>query len=250
MRIAVAGIGHETNTFSTLRTELADFTLLRGEEIVHGAFWDPYRSEGIDLVGLLTASAAPHGLVRRETYLSLKEEILERLEQALPVDGIYLSLHGAMEVEGIGDGETDLVGALRDRVGAEVPISASLDLHANLAPAVVDATDVLTALRTAPHRDGEPTRRRALSHLIRVIREGLRPASALVKLPLLLPGEWAITEVEPAQTLYRHRSKEGRSFRKRITKHWRRSRSSGIFGHPMPLPRRRRAFGGGRRRTW
>jgi microcystin degradation protein MlrC len=137
LRIAVAGIAHETNTFSTLRTVLSDFTLLRGEEIVRGAFWDSYRSEGVDLVGLMTASAAPNGPVQREAYLSLKREILERLERALPVDGVYLSLHGAMEVEGIGDDETDLLRAIQERVGNDTPIAASLDLHANLAPAGV-----------------------------------------------------------------------------------------------------------------
>ena len=114
----------------------------------------------------------------------------------------YLSLHGAMEVEGIGDGESDLVGAIRERVGDAALISVSLDLHGNIAPALVEAADLLTALRTAPHRDGEATRERALSHLVRCLREGIRPQAAMVKLPLMLPGEYAVTEVEPARSLY------------------------------------------------
>lgn len=202
MRIAVGGIGHETNTFSTLRTGLNDFFIRRGEEIVQGEFWDRYRQQGIEFAGTLTAGAPPHGLVRRDVYLELKAELLERLERALPVDGVYLSLHGAMEVEELGDGESDLAGAIRERVGARVPIVASLDLHGNLAPAFVAAADLLTALRTAPHRDGEATRRRALDHLVRCIREDLRPVSSMIKLPLILPGEWAVTEVEPARSLY------------------------------------------------
>ena len=158
MRIAVGGIGHETNTFSTLRTSLEDFSVRRGEEIVRGEFWDGYRAQGTEFAPTLMAGAAPHGLVRRDAYLSLKSELLERLDRALPVDGVYLSLHGAMEVAEIGDGESDLVGAVRERVGESVPIVASLDLHGNIAPAFVAAADLLTALRTAPHRDGEETR--------------------------------------------------------------------------------------------
>ena len=83
----------------------------------------------------LTAEAMPHGPVRRETYQQLKGELIERLGQAGDLDGIYLDLHGAMEVEEIGDGESDLIGAIRARVGPDILIAASLDLHANLAPA-------------------------------------------------------------------------------------------------------------------
>jgi microcystin degradation protein MlrC len=203
MRIAVAGIGHETNTFSSLRTGLEDFHVSRGAEIVAGPLWDEFRAQGVEFAPALMAGASPHGLVRRDAYLTLRTELLERLEQTLPADGVYLSLHGAMEVEEIGDGESDLVAAVRERVGAAVPVVASLDLHGNIAPALVEAANLLTALRTAPHRDGAETRRRALAHLVRCIREGLRPVGAMAKLPLVLPGEYAVTEVEPARSLYR-----------------------------------------------
>ncbi|HZO88677.1 MAG TPA: M81 family metallopeptidase [Chthonomonadaceae bacterium] len=202
MRIAVGGIGHETNTFSTLTTGLDDFSVRRGEECVEGEFWNRFREQGVELVPTLTAGAAPHGLVERDAYRQLKTELLERLQSALPVDGIYLNLHGAMEVQEIGDGEGDLVTAIRALVGPQVPIAASLDLHGNISPKLVQAANVLTALRTAPHRDGQETRERALSHLLRCVREGLRPVTAMVKLPLLLPGEHAVTEVEPARSLY------------------------------------------------
>jgi microcystin degradation protein MlrC len=203
VRIAVGGIGHETNTFSTLRTSLSDFRISRGDEIVEGPFWDHYREQGIEWAPTLSASAPPHGLVKKGAYLQLKGELLERLKRSLPVDGVYLILHGAMEVEEIGDGESDLVSAIREVVGEKVLISGSLDLHGNIAPRLVEKTDILTALRTAPHRDGEPTRQRAISRLIRCLREGIKPVSVLIKPPLLLPGEFAVTEVEPARSLYR-----------------------------------------------
>jgi microcystin degradation protein MlrC len=202
MRIAIAGIGHESNSFTPLRTGLEQFHVRRGEQILQDPAWEEFRNQGVEFVPTLTASASPHGLVERDAYLQLKEELLQRLEETLPVAGVYLSLHGAMEVEEIGDGESDLVAAVRERVGPEPLISASLDLHGNIAPALVDVADLLTALRTAPHRDGAETRRRALSHLVRCLRSGIRPVSAMVKLPLLLPGEYAVTDAEPARSLY------------------------------------------------
>ncbi|HLK61613.1 MAG TPA: M81 family metallopeptidase [Chthonomonadaceae bacterium] len=202
MRIAIGGIGHETNTFSTLMTGTKEFYVRRGEECIQDDFWHAYQEQGVELVPTLTAGAAPHGPVGKDAYLQLKTELLERLERALPVDGVFLSLHGAMEIQEIGDGEGDLVTAVRERIGPQVQICASLDLHGNISPAFVAAANILTALRTAPHRDGRETRERALSHLLRSLRESLHPVTAMVKLPLLLPGEYAVTEVEPARSLY------------------------------------------------
>jgi microcystin degradation protein MlrC len=202
MKIAVGGISHETNTFSPLTTGPDLFRVARGEEVVQGVFWDRWRQQGVELVPTLTAGASPHGMVQLDAYRTLKEELLSRLERSLPVDGVFLSLHGAMEVEAIDDGESDLTREVRARVGPNIPIVASLDLHGNIAPAFVEAADLLTALRTAPHRDGEETRRRAFDHLVRCVRDGVRPQAAMVKLPLVLPGEHAVTEVEPARSLY------------------------------------------------
>jgi hypothetical protein len=132
--------------------ELADFDVRRGDACVAGAWWDARRAEGLEPVGTLRAGATPNGPVAREAYERLKGELLERLGRALPEDGVYLDLHGAMEVAGLGDGESHLVAGVRGLVGRGVPVAASLDLHANLAPTTVGAADVLTAYRTAPHQ--------------------------------------------------------------------------------------------------
>jgi len=203
MRIAIGGISHETNTFSTLRTGLDSFYIRRGPEVIQGEFWDQLRADGVECVPTLLAGATPNGLVELAAYETLKAELLARLAEALPVDGVYLSLHGAMEVEGLGDGETDLAGAVRSLVGPDVPISVSLDLHGNLSPEFVASANIFTALRTAPHVDYPETRERAVSHLLRCIRANVRPVTAMVKLPLLLPGENAVTGIEPSLSLYR-----------------------------------------------
>ena len=202
MRIAIGGIGHETNTFSTLRTSIDDFHVRRGSDISDDGFWAEAGGGDVEWAPTLMASASPHGLVEEQAYTQLRDELVERLRDAGPVDGVYLALHGAMEVEGVGDGESDLLRAVREVVGPDTLISASFDLHGNVAPDVVAALNIMTALRTAPHRDGGPTRRRAVAHLTRCLREGIRPVCEMVKPPLLLPGEYAITEVEPSASLY------------------------------------------------
>ena len=195
-RIAIGGIRHEANTFSPVRSEYGDFHICRGRELLDKAVLGVDGSDQVDFAPLFVASALPSGPVTREAYLQLNGELLAGLRNALPVDGVYLDLHGAMEVESLGDGESDLVASVRAVVGTGPLISVSLDLHGNISPELVDGSDMLTALRTAPHRDGGETRRRALCNLLRALVRGVRPAAALVKVPLLLPGEAAMTDVD------------------------------------------------------
>ena len=97
MRLAICGIRHESNSFSTLRTELENFRIARGQEIIQGDFWDSF--EDVEWVPTLVAGASPHGLVDKDAYLKLKAEIIQRLSDDLPVDGVYMSLHGARSEE-------------------------------------------------------------------------------------------------------------------------------------------------------
>lgn len=200
MKIILGGIIHETNTFSTLRTRAEDFQVKRGNESLSEEPWRSFKSVRWGLT--LIAYAPPHGLVEKEAYLNLKSEMISYLRDSLPADGILLDLHGAMEVEGIGSGEVDLVRDVREIIGEDIPVAASLDLHGNISRELADETNVLTAFRTAPHRDVVQTKARALKHLIKCIKRGLKPVNVLVKVPMILPGEFAVTEVEPAKTLY------------------------------------------------
>ncbi|MBS7618594.1 M81 family metallopeptidase, partial [Candidatus Bathyarchaeota archaeon] len=112
-------------------------------------------------------------------------------------------LHGAMEVEGIGDGETNLLKRIREVVGWRVTVSVALDLHGNLNPQIVEYADILTAYRTTPHVDVFETRLKAARLLIRSIKTGIKPTSTIVKPPVLLPGEYVVTSIKPAASIYR-----------------------------------------------
>ena len=200
-RIAAGGIAIECATFSPLPSELSDFVVLRGDEL-HARYPFAAQHADVDFVPLMQASAVPGGVLQRAVYDALKGEFIDSLRSAAPWDGVYLDMHGAMAVEGIDDAEADYIGAVRAVVGPDCPISVSYDLHGNLSAAIMDQLDLLTAYRTAPHEDAPATRQRAVSLLMRCLRENRRPTKAFIRIPLLLSGERTMTLVEPGKSVY------------------------------------------------
>ncbi|HSV75154.1 MAG TPA: M81 family metallopeptidase [Chthonomonadales bacterium] len=198
MRLAIAGIATESCTFSPVNTTLEDFRILRGDDLLRRyAFM-----QDKPVLPLILARALPGGPVTPEAYEGIKEEFLGRLREAAPLDGLFLDMHGAMNVVGMDDAEGDWMRAARQVVGPQCLISASYDLHGNVSRQVVDNIDILTAFRHAPHTDAEETRKRAFGLLERSLREGLRPQRAWLAVPVALPGEKTSTEWEPGATLY------------------------------------------------
>lgn len=202
LRIAVGGISHETNSFSPVKTTYDDFRIIHGETVLAERLTDFADRADIDFRPLFHAGTMPSGLVERAAYEQMKADLLAGLKSCLPLDGVYLDLHGAMEVAEVGDAEGDLAQAVRTTVGPTALIAVSLDLHGNISPTLVESANILTAYRTAPHRDGPETRQRAVSLLVDALRRGITPRAVLRKVPLLLAGESAVTEREPARSLY------------------------------------------------
>ncbi len=124
------------------------------------------------------------------------------MSASLPLDGLYLAMHGAMNVEGMDDAEGDWIAAARAVVGPACLVAASYDLHGNVSQRIVDQLDIFAAYRTAPHIDVRETMLRAWSMLVDAVKGGPRPGVAWAKVPVLLPGERTSTEDEPAKGLY------------------------------------------------
>ncbi len=204
MRIGIAGFYHETNTFSPIKTAYEDFEKVRGDEMLDHPVWQELRQRGHELYPLLQARARPSGSVTRECLGRIRDEIVSGFSDCPSLDALFLVLHGAMEVEGIGNGEESLLTAIQRLTGDEVFVCGTLDLHGNLSADFVHSCDFLTALRTAPHRDERQTLERGVRLMMRCLEEGIRPTTEFIQLPLLLAGEHAVTEVEPARTLYAH----------------------------------------------
>ena len=128
--------------------------------------------------------------------------MLAGMRKLLPLDGVYLDMHGAMNVQGMDDAEGDLISAVRELVGRDCPIAASYDLHGNVSRRIMSQLDIISGYRTAPHIDTLETRARTVSLLLRCLRSPARPHKAFVPIPVGLPGEKTSTEWQPGKDIY------------------------------------------------
>lgn len=204
MRIAIGGIATESCTFSTLPTKLDDFRIIREGDVGFNELYPFLKNyDEIEFVGTITAKALPGGPVEPAAYETIKNDLLTQLKEKGPFDGVYLDMHGAMNVADRDDAEGDWMTMIREVVGKDCLISASYDLHGNVSERVMGALDLITGYRTAPHIDYIETRERAMALLVRCLREGIRPKKVFVKIPVGLPGEKTSTEWEPGMSIYK-----------------------------------------------
>lgn len=207
MRIAIGQLWQETNTFNPLPTTCGDFEqfgILRGADLIEhmadtnelGGFIQSLRSwpEKPDIVGLIRLPAWPSGAATADTFAWLREEMVETLRRAVPVDALLLALHGALVAEETPDVEGEVLHALRLVLGPKTPIVATLDLHANITERMVRAADALVLYHTAPHIDVFDTGRRGAAVLRRILVDGVKPITAFAKMPLVVPAERANTQ--------------------------------------------------------
>jgi microcystin degradation protein MlrC len=215
-RIAIAGFLHETNTFVDRHTAMDAFVTadawpglvlgpnlleeVAGANIAIAGFIKEAATYGHKLLPLLWASANPSGPVTQHAYEKIWAMLARELKQAMPVDALFLDLHGAMVAEHVEDGEGELLERIRSIIGPGVPIVAALDFHANISPRMVALTDALTIYRTYPHVDMSDTGRRAAIVLQRIL-DGERLHKAYRQIPFLIPMLWQCTLIEPLASL-------------------------------------------------
>ena len=201
-RIAFGGIQIECSTYTHVRTKMEDFTVKRGQALADMPFFAHLKTYPYRFQPTLLAAAVPGGPVERQTYEALKAEFLHRVTDLLPLDGLYLPMHGAMFVEGMWDADGDWIAAARTLVGKKCLMTASFDLHGSLSRRTIDNLDMLSAFRTAPHIDREQTAQRACDMLIHCLDHQIRPTMVWAPIPVLMPGERSSTLYEPAKRLW------------------------------------------------
>jgi microcystin degradation protein MlrC len=220
MRILIAGFQHETNTFAPSLADWAAFNrgdsfpaFVRGAEMARSlsslnlpvaGFIDFARTQSWTLLPSAWAGAIPSSYVTRDAFERIASVIVDDIEAAAAggLDAIYLDLHGAAVAEHADDCEGELLGRLRARVGPQVPIVASLDLHANVTQRMLAEADALVAYRTYPHVDMAATGVLAGELLARRFRAGAREPMQALRLPFLIPINAQSTWLQPARDLY------------------------------------------------
>jgi microcystin degradation protein MlrC len=160
--VLTGSISHETNTFSSVRTDLDAFrrgslhiadevaVARRGTRGALGATFEAAEKFGWTLRHPISASANPSGLVTDAAFETLVGLLLAEAEG---IDGALLHLHGAMVTESHEDGEGEILRRLREKLGPDVPIIATLDLHGNITELMARSANALIAVRTYPHID-------------------------------------------------------------------------------------------------
>ncbi len=194
LRVAVGGFSHETHSFSPVKTDLADFMRRAGAgaEMISryrktntemGGYIDAAEELGIELIPLVSASAGPSGPVSDEAYETIKSRLLTGIQEALPLDGVLLSLHGAMVTERLQDPEGDLISSVRALVGPDTVVGSTFDLHGNISPDMVRDLDLLFAYKTYPHIDGYEQAVACARAFVEMKRGDLRPTRHIEKPP-------------------------------------------------------------------
>ena len=195
-RVVVAQMSHETNTFSPVVTDLARFSrggqfppsgdaaigTFRGTATCLGGYLAVCEANGFDVVLPIAAGAAPSGPVEDDAFEHMAGRIVAAV--AAGCDAVMLDMHGAMATRSFDDGEGELLRRIR-AVNATVPIAVSLDMHANLFPAMVENCTVLTGYHTYPHVDMDATAHRAGTLLARVLQGDVNPVMTWGNAPML-----------------------------------------------------------------
>jgi microcystin degradation protein MlrC len=203
MRIFTAGFLHETANLSPIKED--EMYRFAGEEInpyFQGAL-QVFEEAGVELVKsvFFTTPMGAGGLLDRKEFLACADQILEDLKRAGDIDGVFLRLHGASDVEDLGQGEMYILRGIRDVLGYQVPVAVAMDPHGNLSPDIAKYANIIRAYHTAPHRDVVDTCRRVAEHLLVSIKEGKLPRPVVVRVPMLLSGDFAITDMEPTKSI-------------------------------------------------
>ena len=212
MKVFIACLGTETNTFSNMPTGLQNFQetmLFHGDATSSGEhlFALPLRrwrrhaeAHQAEVVESLAAFAQPGGVTVRRVYEGFRDEILTDLKAAGPVDIVLLSLHGAMVADGYDDCEGDLLACVRDVVGADCIVGAELDLHCSLTSQILDNADVVITFKEYPHVDAGERADELFELCLKARRGEVRPKMAVHDLRMV--SMWR-TPVEPAAGIVR-----------------------------------------------
>lgn len=203
MRILIGECKQEVSTFNPALTGYDDFVFSSGDEVLRfhdgiasevGGALPVFLSAGAELVGTFSARAITSGgTLAGDAWDRISSQFLDAIRAAPPADAVYFSMHGAMCATNEFDPEGYLLQETRKILGEEIPIVVSLDLHGIVTDRMLIHADAVDAYHTYPHNDFLETGERAARLLLRIMQDGARPVTALVRIPALVRGDEMIT---------------------------------------------------------
>ncbi|MDX0266007.1 MlrC domain protein [Sinorhizobium meliloti] len=202
LRIAIGGIEHETNTFNVCDAQLVDFDINRANAVIDrnqgvrsylGGMLDAAAAIGATVIPTINAVAMPAGVISDHAYLTIVEELVAEIKNAMPVDAVALALHGAGVARCALNIEVDICQRVRNLVGSNVKIVVTLDLHGNLSPKLSRLVDGAFGTHHHPHVDEFERGQDAINLIPRLLDGTITPMMHVEKLPFLMT---------PATTMY------------------------------------------------
>lgn len=219
MKILLGGLHQEINSFAPGRTTIAEYKrkqCLYGQDMLDYAAVHPRCNEGAD--GLASSfrvlrdagaviipcgfmSAQPGAIIEQGVLDDYIEHVKKVTRENLPLDGVVLFMHGAAQSEQSDDPEGDIVIAIREIVGDDVPITVGLDLHANISERMVKNANTVSIYQRYPHVDVWETGERAARLCLGIVKGEISPKMAYVQIPMIIAASSYTTETEPFKGL-------------------------------------------------
>lgn len=223
MRIIIGAFSHESSTFTPVPTDRAAyesrFGYLRGQELIDtfrntntpiGGFIEGADAHGFEVVPTLFAEPHPAAPTGRVLFDEILGELLQGIRDAGDIDGVLLEMHGSMVAEGIDDADGHILRAVRETVGAHVPVVVQLDIHTNMSADMIEFADALVVRETYPEVDKAERGRECADIIVRILREGLQPTMRACFVPMMWGMNQVTAHMPMRETIDRLHAIEGR----------------------------------------
>ena len=209
MKIYVGSFTTESNEKAPYITQIQDYDLLHGEEILKVlGVYDVFAENNVEAISGFYANANAASIVEKETFEYIEAMFVKDIKKYInEIDGIYLHLHGASYVEDIGSGDFHILKKIRELVGSYVPIAVSCDPHGNLTKDYVNSIQIIRSYRESPHVDAVNTKQYTIQLLINLINSRQNIHAVYRKLPLILGGEQSVSLDEPVKSINKYMDK-------------------------------------------
>lgn len=203
MKVLAGQFVTESNANIPLKNEITNYVIAFGDDCIKKMhIGDVFAEAGIEVIPAIYASAGASGVVKKAAFDYIEACFVRAAKEHLDeIDGIYLMLHGASEVEEIGSGDHHILKALRQVVGPYVPIAIACDPHGNLCQEYVEAASVIRSYRQSPHTDNIETVQKVAGMLCGLLKNRQNIHAVYRKLPLILGGEQSVSADEPVSSI-------------------------------------------------
>ena len=203
MKVLVGQFVTESNANVPMKNEITNYVMAFGDDCVKKMhIGEVFTEAGIEVIPAVYADAGSSSVVKRAAFDYIESCFVNSVKEHLDeIDGIYLMLHGASEVEEIGSGDHHILKAIREIVGPYLPIAVACDPHGNLCREYVEEASVIRSYRESPHTDSIATMKKVAGMLCGLLKNRRNIHAVYRKLPLILGGEQSVSTDEPVKSI-------------------------------------------------